>query len=322
MSEFERVDLSIIIINFNTGSLVCDCLESLSCGVRRYSYRVLVVDNGSSDDSVALVRERFPEVTVIENGCNLGFAAANNIALKQANSEYYLLLNSDTVMCEGAIDRVLDFMAQQEDCGFASPQLLNRDGSLQNTAANFPTLLTELTNKSLLRLLFPSRYYKKKLVAEAPLAVESLVGAALCVKEKMTKDLGFYDAGYFFFLEETDWCRRGLEQGWRSYLVPDAVIYHLQGQTAKKVPFAVRIEYWRSRYHYFKCCFSWWVMVVLMCGLLVKNTINLLLNLLAAPFSVKSRHKFKLALHIFKWHILGLPATMGLSQQKNLAKGK
>ncbi len=314
MSEVKRVDLSIIIINFNTGSLVCDCLESLPCGAKRYSYRVIVVDNGSSDDSVALVRQRFPGVTIIENGRNLGFAAANNIALERAESEYYLLLNSDTVMCEGTIDRVLDFMAQEEDCGFASPQLLNRDGSLQNTAANFPTLLTELSNKSLLRLFFPSKYYKKKLAAEAPLAVESLVGAALFVKEKMTGQVGFYDNGYFFFLEETDWCQRGLEQGWKSYLVPDAAIYHLQGQTAKQVPFAVRIEYWRSRYHYFKQRFSWWVFAVLVVGLLVKNTVNLLLNLLAVPFSVKSRHKFKLSLHIFKWHILGLPAGMGLSE--------
>ncbi len=313
MGSSEQLDLTIVIVNYNTAELVCACIESLPRGIERYSYSVVVVDNGSVDNSVQAIRERFSGVTVIENGKNLGFAAANNIGMDAVQSRYYLLLNSDTLMCAGSVDRVLDFMEKTPDAGFASPQLLNADGSLQNTAANFPTLATELGNKSLLRLLWPSRYYQKRFVAQEPLAVESLVGAALFARAEMCREVGRYDAGYFFFIEETEWCWRACKAGWRSYLVPEADIYHLQGQTAKKVPLAVRIEYWRSRYKFFRDHSSGVTFGILLAGLLCKNTLNMLLNLVAAPFSVKSRHKFRLAVYIFKWHVLGCPQEMGLS---------
>ena len=314
MNGLSSTDITIIIVNFNTGKLVCDCLDSIPAGVQRDSFRVVVVDNGSEDDSVRQIRQKFPEVEVLENGENLGFAAANNRALEKSRSRYYLLLNSDTVMREGTVDTVLDFMEQNPECGFASPQLLNADGTLQNTAANFPTLFTELGNKSLLRLLFPARYYRKSLAAEKPLEVESLVGASLLVRAEMCAQIGYYDEGYFFFLEETDWCRRGLAQGWKSFLVPQATLYHLQGQTAKCVPLAVRIEYWRSRYRYFRENSSTLVLFVLVSGLLLKNLGNIILNLFAAPFSVKSRHKLRLSLHILHWHFAGCPKRMGLSK--------
>ena len=315
MGSKELVDLTIIIVNFNTEELVCNCIESIPCGINKYSYRVVVVDNGSSDNSVELIKSRFFDAEVIENGKNLGFAAANNKALRVANSSYYLLLNSDTIVTKGAIDKVIDFMSEHPECGFASPQLLNEDGSLQNTAANFPSLVTELSNKSLLRMLFPSTYYKKKFSSSRPIAVETLVGAALFAKKEMCDKIGFYDDGFFFFLEETEWCKRGAGAGWSSYLIPNAQIYHLQGQTAKKVPLTVRVEYWRSRYRYFKESYSYSSFVLLMIGLLIKNTANCCLNLIAAPFSVKSRHKLKLSLYIFKWHLLGCPKGMGLSRK-------
>ena len=314
MGSNGKVDLTVIIVNFNTEKLVCECIGSIPRGIGEYTYKVIVVDNGSVDNSIEEIIKRFPDVTIIENRKNLGFAAANNKGLEIADSSYYLLLNSDTIVCENSIAKVLDFMVATSDCGFASPQLLNEDGTLQNTAANFPSLVTELSNKSLLRMFFPSRYYKKKLVARSPLVVESLVGAALFARAEMCDKIGFYDEGYFFFIEETEWCMRALKNGWKSYLLPHAQIYHLQGQTAKTVPFAVRIEYWRSRYKYFKDSYSSFTYFTLVAGLLIKNTANMLLNLLGAPFSVKSRYKLKLSLYIFKWHLCGCPKNMGLSE--------
>ena len=309
-----KTDITIIIVNFNTAKLVCDCLESIPQGIKKNSYAIIVVDNGSKDNSVQIIRKQFPDITIIENTRNLGFAGANNQALKIADSRYYLLLNSDTIITSEAIDKTIDFMDSTPDCGFASPQLLNKDGSLQNTAANFPTLLTELTNKSLLKIIYPKKFYKKKLQAVQPQEVESLVGAALFARADMCQQIGFYSDDFFFFLEETEWCLRASKNYWKCFLLPNTQIYHLQGQTAKKTPFKIRIEYWRSRYTYFKKSFPKYILILLVIGLLLKNTANIILNFLASPFSSKSQHKFKLGLYILKWHLKGCPANMGISK--------
>lgn len=314
MTQKKQTDLTVIIINFNTASLVCNCLASIPRGVSRYTYSITVVDNGSKDNSVHEIRHNFPDVRIIENGRNLGFARANNIALEEADSRYYLLLNSDTIVPEAAIDKTLDFMEKTPECGFASPQLLNEDGSLQNTAANFPTLLTELVNKCLLRCISPCKFYKKKHLTSAPVEVESLVGAALFARDSMCREIGYYSDDFFFFLEETEWCRRASTHDWKCYILPQATIYHLQGQTAKKTPLRVRTEYWRSRYIYFRKSFPKYIYILLIIGLLIKNTGNIILNLLLCPFCSRSRHKVKLALYILKWHLKGCPEEMGISR--------
>lgn len=306
--------VSIIIVNWNTKELLSDCLGSLSLAFKNNPIETFVVDNGSTDGSQEMLKSNFPDITLIENGRNLGFAAANNIALQQAKGAYFLLLNSDTVMKQDSGDILIDFMQENPKCGFASPQLLNEDDSLQNTAANFPTLATELLNKTTLKILFPGSFYRKTLTSSTPIELESLVGASLMVRAEMTQKIGYYDEDFFFFLEETEWCLRGKIAGWKCFLVPDSKVYHLQGQTAKKVPFAVRIEYWRSRYTYFKKHYSKNTCKILMYGLLAKNTANLILNLLPAPFSQKHWHKVKVCAEILRWHFRGQPASMGLSE--------
>lgn len=308
-----KIDLSIIIVNWNTLALLRDCLRSLPSGVRRYSHEVFVVDNGSTDGSQEMVRNEFPAVRLIENGRNLGFAAANNRALRQASGDFFLLLNSDTVMIEDAADILIDYMRENPRAGFCSPQLLNADGSRQNSIANFPTLLTELGHRGLLRKICPHRFYAKQFVADSPMVVESLVGAALLARRAMTDQIGFYDEDFFFFFEETEWCRRAGRAGWECVLVPQSHLYHLQGQSAKQAPLAVRIEYWRSRYTYFRKQGSLVVRAMLVTGLLSKSLGNLLINTLCAPFSPCSRYRSRLYLTILLWHLRGLPAEMGLA---------
>lgn len=309
----DRPVVSVIIVNWNTRKLLQDCLASLPLGFPNSSYETFVVDNGSTDGSQDMVREQFPQVTLIQNPRNLGFAAANNIALRQAGGEFFLLLNSDTVLTPGAIDTLVDYLRSHPQTGFCGPQLLNGDGSLQNSVANFPSLATELGQKALLKALFPKRFYSKKFTSDMPVVVESLVGAALMARREMTDCIGFYDEDFFFFFEETEWCRRGMLAGWKCELVPHARVYHLQGQTAKQVPVAVRVEYWRSRYTYFRKQGSVMRCALLRTGLLLRCAGTLLLNLPCAPLSQNAAQRVALCKTIFSWHLKGCPPEMGLS---------
>lgn len=305
--------VSIVIVNWNTAALLRNCLASLPVGCAGTAYETFVVDNGSTDGSQQMVRAEFPYVRLIENGRNLGFAAANNVALRQARGEFFLLLNSDTVLTAGCIDRLVEHMRADPTCGFCGPQLLNEDGSNQNSVANFPCLATELCQKSLLRLLFPRRFCSRNMAVDGPVVVESLVGAALLARREMTDQIGFYDEAFFFFFEETEWCLRGALAGWTCVFLPQAKVYHLQGQTAKKVRIPVRIEYWRSRYTYFRKYYSPPKMLLLTSVLLLRACVKLGLNAPLSPFSRGARERVGLCSQLLLWHLRGLPAQMGLS---------
>lgn len=317
------IDLSVVIVNWNTCDLLRDCLRSLQEQVEGLTLEIFVVDNGSSDDSVAMVREEFPSVRVIENGRNLGFARANNVALRQASGRFWLLLNSDTVVEKGALEGLLRTMEQDSTIGVAGLQLLNEDGTLQNSVSNAPTLLTELGNKRLLRLLWPARYPGKEHHYQEPLQVESVIGACLMVRREAAEEVGLLDEDYFFFLEETDWCVRMRKAGWQVVHDPRFTLYHLQGKSAGKVNVRARIEYWRSRYTFFRKHSGWLVRAVLLSGLLLRLSVNLLAmtlaNLLSCCTRPRLRNKQQVYAGVMLWHLRGCPADGGL--EKRVAGG-
>jgi GT2 family glycosyltransferase len=152
------LDISIVIVNWNTCDLLRQCLQSVCRTVREIAFEVIVVDNGSTDGSVSMLEAEFPGVRTIANRENRGFAAANNQALRIMSGRYALLLNSDAVLTEDAAAALYRFMEGRPEAAMAFGQLLNADGSKQNSIAAFPTLWTLLANTSLLEYLFPSRY--------------------------------------------------------------------------------------------------------------------------------------------------------------------
>ncbi len=312
------IDLSVVIVNWNTRDLLKNCLSSLLEELKSLSHELFVVDNGSSDDSVAMVREDFPSVIVIENGRNLGFARANNIALRRAKGGLWLLLNSDTRVKEGSLKGLVQTMEQDPKIGVAGLQLLNEDGSLQNSVSNAPSLLTELGNKRLLRLLCPSRYPGKEFHYCQPLEVESVIGACMMVRGSAAGVVGLLDEDYFLFLEETDWCVRMRRAGWKVVFDPRFSLYHLQGRSAGKVNVSARIEYWRSRYTFFRKHHGKLSRMVLRGGLLLRVIFNLLAmtigNLLICFSQVRLRNKLQVYFGIFLWHLRGCPADGGLER--------
>jgi GT2 family glycosyltransferase len=303
------LDLSIVVVNWNTKELLLDCLASVFATVTGVQFEVWLVDNGSTDGSVAAVRERFAGVHVIENRKNLGFAAANNQAFRRMAGRYALLLNTDAVLTDGAVSGLYGFMETHPDFGMACGQLLNSDGSKQNSIANFPTILTLLCNETLLGVLFPSKFPSKRRDYEKAIDVESCIGAALMVRKKAIDDVGLLDEAFFFFFEETDWARRMKEVGWRVGFVPPARVYHLQGQSVGHKAASRRLFY-RSRYVYLK---KWHrqayplLFVVIVVRLLVNAVFNFLGFVITLGLHTGIRNKLTVYSSLVVWHLRGCP---------------
>ena len=312
------MDLSIIIVNWNTKNLLLQCLESVYQTIKRIEMEVFVVDNGSIDGSIAAAKGRFPEVKFIQNEINLGFARANNQALSLAKGRYLLLLNPDTQVKKGALERLISFMDAHPEAGGAGAQLLNSDGSRQNSIANFPSLATELLNKSLLRWLFPKAYPGKERNYLEPIEVDSVIGACMVVKRDAIEPVGLLDEGYFLFLEETDWCYRMKRTGWKIYHVPQAEIYHFQGKGVEMEKKKARVEYYRSLYRFFKKNRGRWQWVILLIGSVIKLVVELVFMGIASLFTFftikKWENKLSIYVYLMWWHLKGCPEGMGLKE--------
>ena len=306
MTEF---DLSFVIVNWNTRDLLCQCIQAIHRTVVDQRYEIILVDNASSDGSVEAVRRQFPEVRCIVNRENRGFGAANNQAFAVMQGRYAVLINTDAELLEGAAKKLHTFMETHSEVGMACGQLLNTDGSRQNSHATFPTLLPLLVNESALKMLFPKRYPSKYQTYVQPLAVDSCIGACMIVRKTAMEQVGVFDERYFFFFEETDWARQFREHGWEIYFVPDAQIIHAQGQSAGENVLSRKLFYY-SRYQYLRKWHS--RLYPLMKSLIVLRLFfNALLNsvavVLTAGMLSDMRMRCRRYLQLLAWHIAGCP---------------
>ncbi len=296
-------DLSIIIVAWNVRDLVLDCLASIRDARLAISNEVLVVDNGSHDGTVEAVRRQFSETHVIALPENVGFAAGNNQGLLKMNGRYAVLLNSDTIVLRGGLERCVGYLDAHPDVGVVGPQLLNPDRTKQNCIHNTPSLVSEVVSQSMLRRLFPGRYPSKRVEYREPIEVDAVLGACLFVRRDVVQEVGPIDEAYFFFLEETDWCHQIRERGWKVVHLPDAQVIHLYGEsTKKKVPLQTRIEYYRSRYTFFRKNRTRAAYVGL--RLLVGAKL-----LLGSIFGGRRAAEYR---GILRWHVAGRPAKAGL----------
>jgi GT2 family glycosyltransferase len=303
------MDVSIIIVNWNTKELLLDCLSSVFKTVKGIAFEVWLVDNASNDGSVEAVKSRYPAMNIIENSKNVGFAAANNLVFARMKGRYALLLNTDTVLTNEAVKEIYDFMESDPQVGMACGQLLNSDGSKQNSIANFPSLPSLLCNETLLRILFPEKFPSKRREYQSPIEIDSGIGACLMVRKKAIDEIGFFDERYFFFFEETDWAYRMKQGGWKVYFVPTARIYHAQGKSVGSSVNA-RIMYYRSRYIFFKKWrpHSYGLMRLV---IFVRLSFNTLFSLLGVLFTLglhgSLKSKFAIYLQLIIWHLRGCP---------------
>lgn len=301
------MEISIIVVSYNTKDLLLDCLSSVFDTIKEPSFEVWVVDNNSTDGTVGAVRKQYPAVKIIANEENLGFAAANNQAFHQMNGRYALLLNSDAIVTDGAVKELYDFMETNPEAGMGCGQLFNQDGSKQNSIANFPDFLTLLCNETVLRILLPSKFPSKRRQYHSPLKVDSCIGACMIVRKEAMDDIGLFDEKYFFFFEETDWAYRMKLNGWGIYFVPSAKIVHAQGKTVG-TSISSRIIFYKSRYIFFKKWHprSYFLFYAVIFIRLITNT---LLSYIGLGFTLGLNNSLKKKCTIYTqliiWHLLG-----------------
>ena len=299
------MDISIIIINWNTRDILHNCLASVYRTIGDIRHEIIVVDNASRDGSAAMLRDEYPQVRIIQNEENRGFGAANNQAMRVMAGRYALLLNSDTVLTESAVYELFSFMENHPNAAMACGQLLNADGSKQNSIAGFPTLLTLLTNMPLLEYLFPKRYPSKRYHYREPIEIDSGIGACLLVRKNTIDEVGMFDERYFFFFEETDWAHQMKQAGWKNFHVPTAFIYHLQGQSIGR-DVRSRIEFYRSRYQFFRKWKSHPCFILVSAVIVIRLSVNWLLTSVAAVFTLgmqkEIRDKWIVYSRLLLWH--------------------
>lgn len=300
------VDVSLIIVNYNTKDLLRGCLESVVNTVKNVTYEVIVVDNASVDDSVDMIKEQFPWVRLIANENNRGFGAANNQAFAIMKGRYALLLNTDAVLTEGAAQELFSFMERTPQAGMCCGQLLNTDGSKQNSVAAFPTIITLMFNIPLLEFLLPSRFPGKRYEHLSPIEIDSGVGACLMIRKEALDQAGWFDERFFFFFEETDLARNMRRMGWKVFFVPTARIYHYQGKSIGE-DINSRVQFYRSRYQYFKKWHDPLYFTLVRFVIFVRLTVNFLSHALAVVLllgrSKKTVEKCKLYRELLCLHI-------------------
>lgn len=251
------MQLSVIIVNYNGGTMVMDTIRSVVATASDIDYEMIVVDNNSSDGSPAEIKKTFGErITILEMGKNAGFASANNTGISKASGKYVLFLNPDTIVLEGALPTLLSYMENHPETGACGGNLYSRD---MQPRFSYWTLLPGVRFEW--SGLFSDRFLRRKHAGShehnytgQPKEVAYVMGADLMVRQEVLAQVGKMDEDFFLFYEETELCYRIRKAGYRIVSVPDAHIIHLEGQTIDAIGIR-REQMMRSRAIYMrKCC--------------------------------------------------------------------
>lgn len=228
------LDLSIIIVNYNCGTYLPQCIASIYEKTEALSFEIIVVDNGSTDHSMATLQNQFQEVKLIYNHQNLGFGAANNRALKSAKGKYLLFLNPDTLLQNNALKHLYDFALKKGNIlGCCGANLIDENKLEANIGGHFPSLKLLISDLGF-RVLYP-KYYQNKLSLlstasqlKANRQIDAVCGAALWIQKDTMEQIGAFDEQFFLYFEDTDLCYRLHKAGYQNYIVPEAEIIHAE----------------------------------------------------------------------------------------------
>lgn len=249
--------LSIVIVSWNTKNILAQCLNSLVPVVRRLnqdktSLEVIVVDNGSTDGTISLLKESYEWVNLVDTGENLGFPGGNNRGFRESNGEYLLLLNPDTIIHGTVIEDLIEFLDQNPKAGAVGSMLLNLDGTLQESCYPRPTLGRELWRLFHLdRFKSIGIYDIESWDKSIPREVDVLMGACILARKLIIEQIGGMDEEYFMYSEEVDLCYRIQKEGWKIYYFPMSKITHLGGQSTKQVKTEMFLRLYESKLLYF-----------------------------------------------------------------------
>ncbi|HRC26266.1 MAG TPA: glycosyltransferase family 2 protein [Alphaproteobacteria bacterium] len=238
-SRSSDADVSVVIVNYRTPDLTAQAVQSVKdhAGPEGIRARIYVVDNGSGDGSTEAIRTAHPDITVLDAGGNVGFAAGNNVALRRVDTPYVMLLNSDAFLQAGALRRLVDLMEANPKVGVVGPRVLNPDGTDQDYPFRFPSIL-EMIRRAVAGAQFPARGRDP----HEPITLPRIHGCCLMTRKAVLDAVGLLDERFWMYDEDVDWCLRAGAAGWVLWLVPDATVIHLGGQTSGRSPSGRRAE--------------------------------------------------------------------------------
>jgi GT2 family glycosyltransferase len=253
------LDLAIVIVSYNTRSDLENCLQSLHDHPPRASHEIIVVDNASRDGSVEAVRSRWPDVGVIALDSNAGFARANNEGIRRTRSELVLLLNSDTLVPEGAIDRLIAGLRELPGASVVGPRIVDGQGNPELSFGRMISPLAELRQKLRARYASPARIAA---LTSTTREVDWVTAACLLVRRIDAEAAGLLDERYFMYCEDVDFCAAVRANGGKVYFTPAAHIVHLRGRSWRASPAATAEGYRRSQLAFYRKHHPAWVRIL------------------------------------------------------------
>ena len=258
------IDLSIIIVSWNVADLLAACLDSLDNDSLAFNQpegdkpiaEIIIVDSGSTDNTVEMLQQQFTHVRVLAQEENVGFTRGNNIGLSAAHGRYVMLLNPDTEVIGDALPQMIHYLEQHPQTGIVGPHTLNSDGTHQSTRRRFPTLSTGIFESTWLQRFAPNtsleRYYVTDHENDETIAVDWVQGSALMARREVYEQIGGLDTGYVMYWEELDWCKRAKDKDWDVVYLGNAQIIHHGGKSTEQAHARSHIHFQESKLRYFR----------------------------------------------------------------------
>lgn len=270
--------ISVIIVTYNSEKFIRSCLKSIISSFKSRKFEIIVVDNFSNDNTVKIVYDEFKDVRLFRLKKNKGFAYANNLAMERSFGDFICLLNPDTIVTDGALEKMAVFLENNDDVGIVGAKLKNFDGSLQLSCRKFPNYLNVFFGrKSLLRNIFPNNPISKDFMLEyldynKIQDVDWIMGAAVMLKRDLVENIGFFDENFKLFVEDTDLCYRIKKSGKRIVFLPDAVVFHFHGASVKEGFSRVQIYHNLGMFNFFRKHFikTGIFKFLLYCGIIIR----------------------------------------------------
>lgn len=299
---------SVIIVHRNGAELLRQTLTAVANAYDAAQDEVILVDNGSRDESLSVIQKEFPFVRIIANGCNNGFARACNQGMRVARGAFLLFLNNDALLPANALTRFAANFSRYPRAGLIGGQLYGPDGHPQRSAGRAPTVFSEMG--------LARRHARSTTVPETVYPVETLVGACIAARRATIDEAGPMDEAFFFYYEETEWCVRLRQHGWEVLLDPTIRVTHLKGATTRPLRREAQIEMLRSRLLYYRKVFSplacYWLTSWRIARLLVNTAFHLLAFFVTAGCHRRFREQAATYGLQVAWLLSGCPERWGL----------